>query len=115
MRIVRRKSRMRVEARNVMMRIFMRVSPLAVEPTAEQPPRPAARQEWRARRRLAGCSAGRWPASRDRSRRPLILGELQVVQLAVDAAPRQQLLVRPRLDDLPFVEDDDLVGAADRR
>jgi len=38
------------------------------------------------------------------------LRRLQVVELAVDAPAREQLLVAARLDDATLVEDDDLVG-----
>ena len=39
---------------------------------------------------------------------------MQLVKLVVDAALRQQLLVRAHLADLAFVHDDDLVGALNR-
>src|SRR5436189_3311693 len=48
-------------------------------------------------------------------RGPLIIDELKVVQFPIDTAPRQQLFVFSRLDDLAAIEDDDLVRAADRR
>src|SRR5437762_1393707 len=47
--------------------------------------------------------------------RALLFEKLKVVELAVDAAPRQQLLVRPDFRDLAGIEDHDLVGAADGR
>src|SRR5262249_35924763 len=55
---------------------------------------------------------------RVRSLLPYGLGrihELQVVQLAVVAVHRQQLLVRTLLDDPPAYQDDDAVGVADGR
>ena len=40
---------------------------------------------------------------------------LLVVERAVAAAEREELLVRAALDDLAVLEDEDLIGAADRR
>ncbi len=37
-----------------------------------------------------------------------------LVELIVDAPLGEQLVVSPRLGDLPFVEDDDLVGPPNR-
>ena len=47
-------------------------------------------------------------------RRLVVLQELQVVELAVDAVALEQLVVRADLGDLARVENDDLVGAAGR-
>src|SRR5437870_13156633 len=68
---------------------------------------------WERRKSADFVGALRRPSSQ-RSGRALVIEELQVVQLAVDAAPREQLLVRPDLHDRAAVEDDDLVRAADR-
>src|SRR5204862_8353964 len=48
-------------------------------------------------------------------RGPLIIDELKVVQFPIHTAPRQQLFVFSRLDNLAAIEDDNLVRAADRR
>jgi hypothetical protein len=40
-------------------------------------------------------------------------GELGLVEVGVQAAGLQQLLVRPALADLPVVDDQDLVGPPD--
>jgi hypothetical protein len=40
--------------------------------------------------------------------------QLPLVQLAVQPAPRQQLVVVAHLADAPFLQCDDLVGVADR-
>src|SRR5262249_12120315 len=43
-----------------------------------------------------------------------LLGELEAVQLGVEAARREERLVRALLDDAPLVEDDDAIDRADR-
>src|SRR5687768_6550137 len=53
-------------------------------------------------------------ASRRRIDFQVVIHELQVVQLPIDAAARQELLVPPHFDDRTFVEHHDLVRAADR-
>src|SRR5438046_439778 len=53
--------------------------------------------------------------SRERPRRVLMLDELQVIKLAVDAAPREQLVVAADLDDLALVQDHDLVRGSNCR
>ena len=67
--------------------------------------------------RSAAELAGRSAAGPAVSRRllPLLVLELELIQLVVDPPPRQQLLVGSRLPQLPLVQDQDLVHVLDGR
>ena len=69
---------------------------------ASRKPRLVVRADRRRRRRSA-------------VRRNLLILVLQLIELVVDAALREQLLVRAHLADLPLMHNDDLVGALNGR